>query len=162
MVIGNGDLATIIPDKENILYFVSGVSNSSETRETEFQREAKLLMEQKTSRHLVYFSSLAIFEKDTPYFRHKKAMESLVKTFPHYTIVRLGNISWGNNPNTLINAMKLRIKNGETLEIRDEYRYIVDKDEFLYWVNQIPEWNCELSITGKRMKVWQVVKEYVL
>jgi len=161
-VIGNGDIASVLPDREDRLYFASGVSNSSETRKEEFLREVKLLEEQGDKRHIVYFSSLAIFEKDSPYYRHKRAMEHLIKSFPHYTIIRLGNIDWGNNPNTLINGMKNRIKNGETLEIRNEDRYIISKEDLLYWVNRIPEWNCEMNIPGKKMKVWEVVKEYVL
>ena len=161
-VIGNGDIASVLPDREDRLYFASGVSNSSETRKEQFLREVNLLKEQGKERHVVYFSSLAIYEKDSPYYQHKRKMEEVVKTFPHYTIIRLGNISWGTNPNTLINGLKNKIKNGETLEIRDEYRYVVEKDEFLYWIDRIPKWNCEMSIIGKRMKVIDVVKEYVI
>ena len=131
-VVGNGDIASVLPDREDRLYFVSGVSNSTETRKEAFLREVHLLKEQSNKRHIVYFSSLATFEKDSPYYQHKRGMEQLIKQFPHYTIIRLGNIAWGNNPNTLINGFKNKINNGETLEIRDEYRYIVEKDEFLY------------------------------
>jgi hypothetical protein len=163
MVIGNGDISSVLPDREDFLFFASGVSNSRETRKSEYLREVNLLNEQSRKRHLVYFSSLAVFEnKDTPYFNHKRAMEEFVKTFPHYTIVRLGNISWGHNPNTLINSLKRDIEKGKTIKIKNEYRYIVDKDEFLYWINQIPNWNCEMNIVGKRMKVVDVLKNYVL
>lgn len=161
-VIGNGDISSVIPDRQDRLFFASGVSNSAETRESEFKREEKLLLEQRRDKHIVYFSSIATFTGDTPYLQHKIKMEGLVKKFPHYTIVRLGNISWGTNPNTLINAIKLKIKNGETVEIRDAYRYVVDKEEFIDWINMIPERNCEMTVSGRRMKVWQIVKEYVL
>ena len=85
-------------------------------------------------------------------------MEKLIKgLFPKYTIVRIGNITFGDNPHTLINYLKAHPE----AEIKDEYRYIVDKDEFLYWVNLIPSWSCEMSIPGRRMKIKDIVKEYV-
>lgn len=84
-------------------------------------------------------------------------MEKAVKNFPQYTIIRLGNITWGDNPNTLINYLKIN----PTAEVRDVYRYVVEKDEFLHWINLIPNFNCEMNIPGKRMKVKDIVKEYV-
>jgi hypothetical protein len=89
-------------------------------------------------------------------------MEALIKEFPHYTIIRLGNIDWGINPHTIINYLKSEYKAGRPLEIQDVYRYIVSKDEFLYWIGLIPDWNCEMNIPGRRMKVKDIVKEYVL
>ena len=89
-------------------------------------------------------------------------MEDLVKSnFKHYTIVRLGNITWGKNPNTLINHFKNLLKAGEKIEIWNTYRYLVDKQEFLHWIDMIPDWNCEMNITGQKMKVKEVVKKYV-
>ena len=58
MVIGNGDIAKVLTDKEDIIYFCSGVSNSREERPIEFEREMKLLLQQPRNKHLVYFSSL--------------------------------------------------------------------------------------------------------
>lgn len=159
MIIGNGDIASVLRDK-GITYFASGVSNSSETRESEFKRELDLLMEQDTNQKIVYFSSLCVFYSDTPYARHKRMMEEVVKTnFRKYTIMRLGNITWGNNPHTIINFFKNKIKNGEKLDIRDTQRYLVDKDEFLHWVDMIPDWNCEMNITGRKLTIQQIVDE---
>ena len=162
MIIGDGDIASILPERPGFCFFASGVSNSGETRESEYQREKDMMLLQDKKWHIVYFSSLGALDGDTRYYRHKKEMEELVKTFDTYTIVRIGNITWGKNPNTLINSMRLRLKKGEKLEIRDEYRYLADKDEFLYWVKLLPEWSCEISIPGKRMKIKDMVKEYVL
>ena len=39
--------------------------------------------------------------------------------------------------------------------------YICDKDEFLHWMDLIPEWPCEMNIVGRRMKVKDIVKEFV-
>jgi len=158
MIVGNGDIASVLEDKEGLTYFASGVSNSSETREEEFEREKELLKKQDKSKHLVYFSSLCIFYSDSPYAEHKKLMEFYVSIwFKKYTIIRLGNITWGKNPNTLLNFFRNRIKNNEPFEIQDTFRYLVDKEEFLYWINMIPSWNCEMNITGQRLKVQTIV-----
>ena len=160
-IIGHGDIASVLTDREDRIYFASGVSNSQETRESEYTREKTLLLQQEKIRHLVYFSSLSIFYSDTRYAQHKLEMETLVKThFPRYAIIRLGNITWGTNPHTIINSFRAQIRNGEPLVIRDAYRYVVDKNEFLYWVSMIPSWPCEISITGQRLSIEQIVKKY--
>jgi len=162
MIVGSGDIGTVLkeamrPADESYIFFASGVSNSSETDEKEYRREVDLLMEQPTNKHLVYFSSLAIFYSNTRYTKHKKTMELLVKTcFENYTIIRLGNITWGDNPHTLINYLKAHPK----AEIKNEYRYICDKEDFLHWINLIPKWSCEMNVIGRRLKVSEIVKEY--
>jgi hypothetical protein len=161
MILGSGDIASVLIDRPDRLYFCSGVSNSSETRESEYLREIVLLQEQDKSKHLVYFSSLSIFYSDSRYAKHKRLMEDLVNlNFAHYTIMRMGNIIWGNNPHTLINFIRNKIRNRESFEIQDVYRYVVDKEEFLHWVDLIPPWNAEINITGRRMKVRDIVKEF--
>lgn len=158
MVVGHGDLASVLPERENLLFFASGVSNSQETRESEYQREIELLSEQPREAHGVYFSSIAALQGTSRYLEHKREMEGRVKEhFDTSTIVRIGNINFGNNPHTLINYLRAH----PDAEIRDEYRYVVTKEEFLYWVDQIPEWTCELTIPGHRMKVKEIFDEYV-
>lgn len=158
MIVGNGDIASVLTDREDRLYFVSGVSNSQETRKSEYEREKKLLLSQDKYRHIVYVSSLAVFYTDTLYAQHKLRMEKLIKeNFKHYTILRIGNIDWGNNPNTLINYLRAHPE----AEIKDVYRYVVDKEEFLYWINLIPEWPCEMNVVGTRMKVIDIWRKYV-
>ncbi len=158
MIIGSGDLAGVLPERDDLLFFASGVSNSQETDESEYAREVDLLLKQSRASHIVYFSSLATFYSETRYAIHKIVMEEFVKNkFLHHTIIRLGNITWGNNPNTLINYLKAH----PDAEIRDEYRYIVDKEEFLHWIDLIPIWDCEMNIPGRRMKVQEVVDEFI-
>lgn len=114
-------------------------------------------MAQDLGKHIVYFSTLSLYYNDSPYTRHKRLMEVLVKEhFPVHTIVRLGNIDWGTNPNTLINYLRAH----PDAEIRDEYRYVINKDEFLYWVNLIPDWPCEMNLVGERMKVREIKERY--
>ena len=163
MILGNGDLASVLkeamrPADDSYIFFASGVSNSQETREDEYKREVNLLAKQDREKHLVYFSTLAVFYGDSRYVLHKSEMEILVKSlFPKYTIIRLGNITWGKNPHTLINYLRVH----KDAEIQDVYRYICDKEEFLHWIDLIPEWSCEMNITGKRLKVAEIVKKYV-
>jgi hypothetical protein len=162
MIVGNGDIASVLVDRDDLLFFASGVSNSRETRETEYQREIQLLTSQPRDKRLVYFGSLSIFYADTRYTRHKLEMERIVKQlFPMYAIVRIGNITWGINPNTLINFLRDKFQKGEPLEIRDEYRYVVERDEFLHWIGVIPDFNCEINVGTKRMKVQGIVEKYV-
>jgi len=159
MIVGAGDIASVLTDKEDVIYFASGVSNSQETRESEYEREINLLFRQQSQgRKLVYFSSLSVFYSNSRYSKHKRYMEELIKiSFPSYCIVRIGNILWGTNPHTFINAFRAN----PNLPIQDTYRYVVDKDEFCYWIGMIPEWSCELNVPGKRMKVQEIIKTYV-
>jgi len=158
LIVGEGDIASVLPEREDLLFFASGVSNSGEIDESEYQREKDLLLEQDPEAHVVYFSSLSVLNGMSRYIQHKREMESLVKeNFDPYTIFRIGNITWGNNPHTLINYLQ----NHPEAEIRDEYRYIVDEDEFLHWVDMIPPWSCEMNVPGRRLKVKEVVNEYV-
>jgi hypothetical protein len=163
VIIGHGDIATALEsaDRKDLLFFASGVSNSREERYTEFKREIDLLRAQDPEVHTVYFSSLCIFYADSHYAFHKQQMEQIVKhRFKKYTIIRLGNITWGTNPHTIINYFRNRIKRNQRIDIKDVYRYIIDKDEFLYWITMIPDFSCEMNITGKRMLVKDIVKEY--
>ena len=161
MIVGHGDIASVLTDRSDRIYFASGVSNSQEMRESEYDREIKLLVSLPQYSHVVYFSSLSVFYATTRYAIHKRRMEDLVKGyfFPS-TILRLGNITWGTNPHTLINFITNKIRTREPFEIQDVYRYVLEKDEFLHWIDLIPEWSCEMNIVGRRMKVKDIVKEY--
>ena len=162
-IVGNGDMASVLTDRKDRLYFASGVSNSQEKREAQYTREKNLLLKQDRKMHIVYFSSLAVFYGNNRYVKHKQQMEKLIKQeFPRYTIIRIGNITWGTNPHTIINFFRLRIKKGMPIKVQDTYRYIIDKDEFLHWINLIPNWSSEMNITGRRMKVKDIIDEYCL
>lgn len=160
-IVGNGDIASVLPKKTNRLFFASGVSNSLEKRESQYTREKNLLLKQNRKSHIVYFSTLAVLYGDNRYVKHKREMESLIKQeFSRYTIMRLGNITWGTNPHTIINFFRLRLKKGLPVKVQDAYRYIIDKDEFLHWIELIPDWTCEMNVPGRRMKVEEILDEY--
>ncbi len=161
MIIGNGTIASVLPDREDLLFFASGVSNSAETNESEYDREVNLLLDQDKNAHIVYFSTLSLFYNSTRYTQHKKYMEELIKKrFKRYTIMRLGSPTWGDNPNHLVSFFRHKIKNKEKFQIWDTERYVLEKEEFLHWVNKIPSWNCEMNVSGVRMKVKDIVKKY--
>lgn len=157
MVIGSGDIGSVLPDRDDLIFFASGVSNSQETRESEYQREIALLSRQPRNKRLVYFSSLSVLYSESRYANHKRAVEATIKKYSkYYCIIRLGNIDWGTNPHTLINYLRSHPE----AEIRDEYRYVVGKEEFLHWINMIPPWNCELNIPGRMMTIKEIKDEY--
>lgn len=157
MVIGKGDIASVLTDREDVIFFASGVSNSKETKPEPYQRELKLLLEQDKQKHLVYFSSLCIYTEKTEYARHKRIMENTIKNhWPGYTIIRLGNIDWGTNPHTLINYLKAHPE----ATVRPCYRHIINLAEFLYWVNLIPvPGKNEMNIPGNMVFVPHLFNE---
>ena len=159
MIIGNGDIAQACKsfDREDRIYFASGVSNSRCTDEDLFDREKDYLPEDNIER-FIYFSSLSIYYQDNPYTEHKRNMEIIIKDrYEDYCIIRLGNITWGDNPNTIINFLKNRIKNGEHYEVQDTFRYLCSRDEFNHWLGMIPDFNTEMNITGERVCIAEIV-----
>lgn len=162
VVVGSGDIASVLPDTDRFLFFASGVSNSQEKRDDEYLREKDLLLQQDRREHLVYFGSLSIFYGAGRYVQHKRSMERLVKSqFKCNTIVRLGNIAWGTNPHTIINHLQNQVDQGETVDIQDTERYVVDLPEFLHWIDKIPPWNCEMNIPGRRLTIKEIYEQYV-
>jgi hypothetical protein len=161
MIVGRGDIASVLNDREEAIFFVSGVSNSNETRESEFMREIELLDKQDKTKCIFYFSSITVddMSKNSQYLQHKRRMELLVKSnFENYNIIRIGNITWGNNPNTFINYIKNKIKNGEPVEIKDEYKYMIDKEQLVLLTDNLPlTGQNQISVFGRMAKVAELV-----
>ena len=57
MIVGNGDIASILRDREGAIFFAAGVSNSRETSESEYNREISLLKSQDRNKCLFYLKS---------------------------------------------------------------------------------------------------------
>jgi len=166
MVIGNGDIAKQLwqSDKPFITFFASGVSNSQQQDEMEYEREANLLLKQPKDQHLVYFSSLCIYYSQTRYAQHKVNTERLIKeTFQTYTIVRLGNITWGKNTHTIINFFKWQHHIGKEPYIKNEQRFLISEMEFRYWMQHLPIGiKNEMNIPGEMVSVneiWRRVQD---
>jgi hypothetical protein len=163
MIVGKGDIASVLNDRYDIIFFASGVSNSSETRDSEFQKEIDLLLKQDKSKCVYYFSSIALDISDkvvNRYYLHKLQMEALIKSnFENYVIIRIGNINWGKNPNTFLNAMRNKIMNNEPVHIVDEYRYIINKEQLLLMTDNLPsKGQHQISVFGRMAKVRDLLK----
>jgi hypothetical protein len=161
MIVGRGDIASILNDRDGAIFFVSGVSNSNETRESEFMREIELLNKQNRSKCIFYFSSITIddISKNNQYLQHKRKMELLIKSnFENYNIIRIGNITWGSNPNTFINYIKNKKSKGEPVEIKDEYKYVIDKEQLVLLTDNLPlKGQNQISVFGRMAKVAELV-----
>lgn len=140
MIIGNGLIANSLKriDSEDYLFFASGVSNSLETKNSEFERECTLLkdtLENNREGKLIYFSTLSIKDQSkqsSPYVLHKLAMEELIKNnSENYLILRIGNIiGKGGNPNTLFNYLKNQIINNNQFIVHSKARrLLIDMDD---------------------------------
>ena len=164
MIVGRGDLASALKGKWfepsiRFLFFVSGVSNSLCEDENEFKRERDLLLSQNKNKHIIYFSTISIWFKDSFYTRHKLNMESLVKeNFKSYTIIRIGNITWGANSNTLINFIKNKLINGDNFEVKDEFKFLINEKDLLNSLSLISDGEkSEFNLTGRILKVSEIV-----
>jgi hypothetical protein len=162
MIVGKGDIASILNDREGAIFFASGVSKSTETNESEFWREIELLDKQDKTKCLFYFSSITLDDMSkigNQYLAHKRKMELIVKSnFKNYNIIRIGNISWGSNPNTFINYIQNKIKNGEPVEIKDEFKYLIDKEQLLLLTDNLPlVGQNTISVFGRMAKVNELI-----
>lgn len=161
MIIGHGDIGSVLKDREGALFFASGISNSNYVGEAEFARERDTFIDNaNTARSqgikcCFYFSTMSIVHKNTRYTRHKELMERLVRySFENYNIIRIGNIDWGTNPNTFINFIRNKKAKGEPVEIRDEWKYLISKEQLLLLTDNLPlTGKNEISVFGECKKV---------
>lgn len=159
-IVGNGDIANILIDREHALFFASGVSNSNCNDEYEFKREHDLLYSLKDKKLCCfYFSSISVFDRMSPYLLHKLEMEDYVKRwFECYNIIRIGNINFGVNPNTFINFIRNKIAKGEDVEIKDEYRYVISKEQLQLITSILPlDGKNEICVFGNKAKVKDLI-----
>lgn len=141
MVIGSGLIARAFGhfrDTEDVLVFASGVSNSRESDPQAFLRESDLArktMADHPGKLFAYFSTCSIEDpdvRDTPYVRHKLAMEKLVEgRAARYLIFRLPQVvGRSENGATLVNFLHQCIVNGRPFELWEKaVRYIIDIED---------------------------------
>lgn len=140
MVVGHGLIASafdIYNNNNSVIIFASGVSNSKEQKEEEFQREKDLIssFSRFSNKKFVYFSTCSISDpsmSDSMYVQHKINMENHVQSlYKKHFIIRLPNvIGISKNPNTFFNFIKNKILNNETITIESlATRYLVDIDD---------------------------------
>lgn len=145
MIIGAGNIASVLNDRLGCIFFASGVSNSQERDPVVFEREYDLLMRQPKVFCLFYFSTISINFTFTPYTLHKRTMEKVIhEHFENYNILRIGNLVGDTNPNTFVNFIRDKRAKGEPVEILDQYRYMLEKKDLLLMTDNLP-------LTGKNI-----------
>jgi hypothetical protein len=161
MIIGKGSVASVLEDRDDLVFFASGVSNSSCIDEKEYEREFNLLKTVPTDKHVVYFSNLGIYYKQDRYTQHKRDVEEYIRNnYTSYTIVRIEVCEWVKTPNTILNVFKRQLAEGIEPKIQDTTRYVLSLDEFLYWVKMIQSGvRNEMNILGRKLTIAQIVDE---
>lgn len=140
MIIGKGLIASLFMDydRENIIFFASGVSNSLENRPEEFIREENLIIETlagNQNKIFIYFSTCSIYDSSktgSDYVLHKLKMEQLIKKMcPKFLILRVSNaVGKGGNPNLLMNYIVRAVKNNETINVHTKAtRNLIDVED---------------------------------
>lgn len=140
MIVGRGLIAKqfLEVDSDDIIYFASGVSNSSENDASQFKREENLIKEtifNNPQKLFVYFSTCSIYDSskyDSAYVLHKLHMEEIIKyNTQHYLILRVSNaVGNGGNPNLLMNYLYHQISNENTLYIHEKAtRNLIDVED---------------------------------
>jgi nucleoside-diphosphate-sugar epimerase len=153
MIIGNGLIAKSFQTyktKNDFLIFASGVSDSKSDNESDFKREHDLLSESISNNpetKIVYFSTSSVFDndlKETPYAKHKIALENLIKqNASRYNIFRLSNLAgFANNPNTILNFFYFHIVQGRHFDLwKNSERNIIDIEDVYRVINHALENN---------------------
>lgn len=152
MIVGSGSVAKMLNDRDGAIFFASGVGNSNCKDYNEFHREIDLLRTYKGVKEcLFYFSPINPGNSLKPYFVHKWDMEQRVKHwFDNYCIIRLGNIWECTNPNTFRNYIKAHPE----ADIRDEWKYMIHKEQLLLLTDNLPlTGKHEISVFGEMKKV---------
>ena len=140
MIVGHGMLARAFArefgDDSAHVVFASGVSNSNERRPEAFAREEALLRSAIAGNKgtIVYFGTCSVLDterRDTPYVRHKLAMEALAQASDRAVVLRLPQVvGRTDNPHTLMNYLHERIRSGERFEVwQDAWRNVIDVDD---------------------------------
>ncbi|MBW8521831.1 sugar nucleotide-binding protein [Chryseobacterium chendengshani] len=140
MIVGRGLIASLFTDcdKEDTIFFASGVSNSLETKTEEFLREENLIRKiiaQHSDKIFVYFSTCSVYDSSKTgsfYLLHKLKMEQIIKnTIDKFLILRVSNaVGKGGNPNLLMNYIVNAVKNNETINVHTKAtRNLIDAED---------------------------------
>ena len=140
MIIGNGLIASLFRDfdRDDVVYFASGVSNSLETDPAQFNREENLIRKTiaaNSEKVFVYFSTCSIYDSTktgSPYVLHKLKMEQLIANVcAEYMILRVSNaVGQGGNPNLLLNYLVRSARNAEVITVHTKAkRNLIDVED---------------------------------
>lgn len=140
MIVGNGMIAKKFEKyamNNDVVIFASGVSNSLEMRNSEYEREEMLLsetMEKNRDKILVYFSTCSMYDshaKNSAYVVNKLKFENMIKSnMNRYLVVRVSQIIGNARNSTLVNFLVSKIMQGERFEIwKRSTRNLIDVDD---------------------------------
>lgn len=174
-ILGHGEIATVLNQALEAgrltkpgLYIAQGVGNPNPLPEAQYSREKDSLstISRRTeipNWQVIYFSTLSI---TTPirYARHKRDMENLITSlFPRYVIARLGiMVGVGVNPHTTANFLREKVKRGEAVSLRDTSRDVIEADQFIAQVNNLPPGNGTVAIHGQTLTEREIFNRYAL
>ncbi|KRN88382.1 sugar nucleotide-binding protein [Ligilactobacillus ceti] len=147
MIIGNGMMAHAFYDTphEDLVIFASGVSNSKETKFTEYQRELDLLqatIKKYPEKKLLYFSTASIYDQTkstSAYVQFKLKVEQLIQTTcQHYLVFRVGNVfAHTGNPANMLNYFKASLQTQQKINLQKKtQRVMIDIDDLVLFVMQ--------------------------
>lgn len=150
MIIGTGLIGSALLniDSQEHVFFASGVSNSLETRTSEFKREHELLIRSirdHREKTLVYFSTCSIYDSsknNSQYVLHKLKMEQIIaKSCEKYFILRVSNaVGNGGNTNLLLNYLVREICNHNKITVHTKAtRNLIDVKDVVAITKEIVE-----------------------
>lgn len=144
MVLGKGLLSSVFKHLENddLIFLTSGVSDSYCDDNTQFDREVKLVnsfLKENPKKIFIYFSTTSIFQKKTPYTKHKKNIEILIKKSKvKYYIFRVPQlIGNGGNKNNLFNFLVENMKKNNKIPIHNVKRSFIDVSDLFEIVKYV-------------------------
>lgn len=172
-VVGSGLIARNIRESlfpENTLIIASGVSNSKETRASEFFREEELIRREVLNcpgSRIIYFSTCSISSgENSAYIQHKLNMENLVRQIgKNYWIFRLPQVVGAVNNSTLVSYLFNSIKMRRKIAIQAmAKRNLIDIDDAVrvasIHVLQSPDCGSTVNIASSQsVPVLEIVKE---
>lgn len=140
MIVGNGLIASLFinSDRDDVIFFASGVSNSSETNPKQFLREENLIREtilENKDKLFLYFSTCSIYDSskmNSLYVLHKHKMEEIImQEMKSFLILRISNaVGSGGNPNLLMNYLVRSLKEGKKITIHQKAtRNLIDVED---------------------------------
>ncbi|WP_313027234.1 NAD-dependent epimerase/dehydratase family protein [Soonwooa sp.] len=140
MVVGKGLIASLFSDcdRHEVVFFASGVSNSSETSKANFDRENTLVTEvlqNNIDKLFVYFSTCSIYHSskyNSPYVLQKLHMEEIInQNASNYLILRVSNaVGKGGDLHLLVNYLHRQIASKKPINIhKNATRNLMDVED---------------------------------
>jgi nucleoside-diphosphate-sugar epimerase len=164
MIVGKGLIASGFnlskTDYTNYIIFASGVSNSKETNDSEYNREKELLLKiinENKQLKIIYFSSVLVNKTKNKYYQNKLDIENIIKSnSDNYIIFRIPQVIGNNgNPKNLVNYIKNSIINKTEITINKNIkRSLLDVDDLVTIIDYCKDKvSCEILTISEVKKI---------